>query len=125
MTLRMHRTISRNSEEISNGFCRLGRSKIVARSASMMKGHFRGLLCRGLVFDDALHLMVAQGTPDAVLQRESVVSDPTGALWCVFGRKLNFTLDSVPASGTLDAALSKTAAQVNATFGIDRNIVDP
>ena len=86
------------------------------------EGAFRGLLCRSLVFDDALHLMVAQGSPDTVLQRESVVSDPSGALWCEFGRKLNFTLDRIPASGTLDAALSKTASQVNATFGIDRNI---
>lgn len=86
------------------------------------EGAFRGLLCRSLVFDDALHLMVAQGAPDAVLQRESVVSDPSGALWCVFGRKLHFTLDMIPSSGTLDAALSKIAGQVNATFGIDRNI---
>ena len=86
------------------------------------EGAFRGLLCRNLVFDDALQLMVAQGRPDTVEQRESVVSNPSGALWCEFGRKLNFTLDRVPASGTLDAALSKMAAQVNATFGVDRNV---
>ena len=87
------------------------------------EGAFRGLLCRSLVFDDALHLLVAQGSPDTLLQQGSVLSDPSGALWCVYGRKLNFTLDSLPASGTLDAALSNIAAQVNATYGVDRNIV--
>ena len=50
------------------------------------------------------------------------MSEPSGVLWCAYGRKLNFTLNSVPASGTLDAALSKIAAQVNATFGVDRNV---
>ena len=86
------------------------------------EGAFRGLICRPLTFDDALHLMVAQDSPDAVLQADSTASLPSSVLWCSFGRKLNFILNAIPSSGSLDAALTTIAAQANATFGIDRHI---
>ena len=83
---------------------------------------FRGMLCRGLSAGDALHLMVVQDSPDALMQRDSVLSMPSSALWCVFGKKLQFVLDAVPTSGTLDTALTKIATQVNATFSVDRGV---
>ena len=86
-------------------------------------GAFRGLLCRCLVINDDLHMMVVQGDTDAVLQRNSPVSQPTGALWCVFSRKLNFMVNEIPSTGTLNTALSQTASLVNATLGFDRNVV--
>ena len=86
------------------------------------EGAFRGLVCRPLSTDDTLHLMVAQGDPDTVLQKESTTRLPSSVLWCAFGRKLNFVLNAIPTSGSLDSALTNIASQANATFGIDRHI---
>ena len=86
------------------------------------EGAFRGLVCRCLSVDNMLHLMVAQGDPDAVLQKESAVSLPSSVLWCAFSRRLNFALDEVPTTGTLDSALVRIASQANATFGINQHI---
>ena len=87
------------------------------------QGAFRGLLCRCLVIGDDLHLMVIQGDIDALLQNGSAVSQPSGALWCVYSRKLNFMVNEIPSTGTLDTALAQTTSLVNATLGFDRNIV--
>ena len=86
------------------------------------EGAFRGLICRCLTFDDSLHLMVAQASPDSVLESDSTASLPSSVLWCTFGRKLNFILNAIPSAGSLAAALTSIAAQANATFGIDRHI---
>ena len=86
-------------------------------------GAFRGLACAPIVFEEGLHLMVAQGGMRNVEEAGSVASQASGVLWCEFGRKLRFTLDRIPTTGTLDAALSQMAQQVNAAFGVNRNIL--
>ena len=86
------------------------------------EGAFRGLMTKCLVFDDALHLMIGQGSPDTLLQPESDMSRPSAALWATFGRKLNFVVPEVKSTGSLDSALTQLASQANATFAVDRGI---
>lgn len=87
------------------------------------EGAFRGLLCKCLTFDDGLHLMISQGNPDALMQKNADVSLPSAVLWATFDRRLKFVLPEVPASGSLNDAYSQLALQANATFSLDRNVL--
>ena len=85
-------------------------------------GAFRGLMCKCLSFNDALHMIAAKASPDTLMEKNSVASQHSNALWCTFSRQLQFVLDAVPTTGTLDAALTRIASQSNATFGLSNGI---
>ena len=66
--------------------------------------------------------MIAQDTPDKLMQRSSNISLPTAMLWATFDRKLKFVLPEIPTDGSLSDAFGRLSLQANATFSLDRNI---
>ena len=85
-------------------------------------GAFRGLMCRPIVFDDSINMLITQGNPHELMINESTISQPAGVLWCGYGEKLRFSIDVLPTSGQLDSILTNLASQVNATLSSHQGV---
>ena len=87
------------------------------------EGHpYRAALTKILPYGDDLNMIVASDSPEVLLVQNGKLQHFNDVQWLTWTRHIKFHVD-IPTTGSVYDALVGIAEKVNATFSVDRNII--